>query len=90
MKMHARAHINYCIEALRMSIMCHGDVTPYLLKTDPNSPSGVDPDFSMHHKCVNFWALVDYMSNASFVVKSHNPHKEEEIRGEAEGREEGE
>lgn len=53
--------------------MCHGDVTPYLLKISPKAPQGVDPDFSPHHKCVKFDLLVEYMDKQKFRVESHNP-----------------
>ena len=73
-EMMARMHVDHCIEALRLSLMCHGDTTPYLLRIDPQSPSGISPDFSMHHKCVKFEPLVDYMRKQKFQVESHNPH----------------
>src|SRR4051794_40788204 len=75
MKKHARKHTDHCIEALRLSFMCHGDVTPYLLKTNSQAPAGVDPDFSPHHKCVKFELLVKYMNSQRYKVESHNPHK---------------
>ncbi|KAH8596830.1 hypothetical protein B0O99DRAFT_685309 [Bisporella sp. PMI_857] len=74
-EVYARKHTDHCIEALRLSIMCHGDVTPYLLKTDPNAPAGVDPDFSPHHKCVKFDPLVEFMNGQKYKVESHNPHR---------------
>src|SRR5882757_7213727 len=75
MKVVARQHTDHCIEALRLALMCHGDVTPYLLKMNPAAPQGVDPDFSMHHKCVKFDLLVEFMNKQPFKVTSHNPHK---------------
>ena len=70
----ARIHTDHCIEALRLSLMCHGDTTPYLLEIDPKSPSGISPDFSMHHKCVKFEPLVEFMGKQKYQVESHNPH----------------
>lgn len=58
----ARMHVDHCIEALRLSLMCHGDTTPYLVKLDPESPVHAEADFSPHHKCVKFEPLVDYMA----------------------------
>lgn len=57
----ARMYVDHCIEALRLSLMCHGDTTPYLVKLDPDSPVNAQADFSPHHKCVKFEPLVDYM-----------------------------
>jgi len=54
-------HVDHCIEALRISLMCHGDTTPYLVKMDPDAPLGTEADFSPHHKCVKFDPLVQYM-----------------------------
>ena len=47
-------HVDHCIEALRLSLMCHGDTTPYFVMTDPTAPQGMRADFSPHHKCRNF------------------------------------
>jgi hypothetical protein len=30
-------HVDHCIEALRISLMCHSDPTPYLIITDSAS-----------------------------------------------------
>jgi Mycotoxin biosynthesis protein UstYa len=57
----ARMHVDHCIEALRISLMSHGDTTPCLIKVDSESPVGSISNFSPHHKCVKFDQLVDYM-----------------------------
>jgi len=56
-----RMHVDHCIETLRISFMCHGDTTPYLVRIDPEAPLGAEADFSPHHKCVKFQPLVEYM-----------------------------
>lgn len=49
-----RMHVDHCIEALRISLMCHADTTPYLVINDPTAPNGQRADFSPHHKCRKF------------------------------------
>ena len=49
-----RMHVDHCIEALRISLMCHADTTPYLIINDPTAPNGQRADFSPHHKCRKF------------------------------------
>ncbi|OCL00371.1 uncharacterized protein K441DRAFT_651284 [Cenococcum geophilum 1.58] len=59
----ARTHVDHCIESLRIAIMCHGDVTPLLIRHDPSNPLGDVADFSNHHKCRRFDKLVDWMKD---------------------------
>jgi hypothetical protein len=64
----ARMHVDHCIEALRISLMCHADTTPYLIINDPTAPQGTRADFSPHHKCRNFdrvreWTRENQLSN---------------------------
>lgn len=77
-----RMHVDHCIEALRISLMCHADTTPYLMINDPTAPLGRRADFSPHHKCRNFekireWTqknqLVDPRTGAGSLVR-HNHH----------------
>ncbi|KAG8412277.1 hypothetical protein J3458_014465 [Metarhizium acridum] len=56
-----RTHVDHCIEALRLSLMCAGDITPVLFLHDEASPLGVRADFNVHHKCRTFDKLVDYV-----------------------------
>lgn len=56
-----RTHVDHCIEALRLSLMCAGDITPVLFLHDKASPLGVRADFNIHHKCRAFDPLVDYV-----------------------------
>lgn len=35
-------------------MMCHVDVTPYLVKEDETAPIGIRAEFSSHHKCRNY------------------------------------
>lgn len=57
----SRMHVDHCIEALRLALMCHGDTTPYLVMDDASAPLGIKADFSAHHKCRNFSALQEWI-----------------------------
>lgn len=49
-----RMHIDHCIESLRISLQCFGDVTPLLIREVPHSFIGGKADFNTHHRCRNF------------------------------------
>lgn len=66
----ARMHVDHCIEALRISLMCHGDVTPYLVMYDAASGSGFKADFSPHHRCRRFEPLRAHMEQHAFYAAS--------------------
>jgi hypothetical protein len=48
-----RSHVDHCIEALRISLMCASDVTLLLLELD-NSQRGEHANFNNHRKCRNY------------------------------------
>ncbi|KAI1361183.1 hypothetical protein F5Y08DRAFT_348144 [Xylaria arbuscula] len=50
----ARMHTDHCIEALRITLMCHGDTTPSIGILDPKAPRGQMADFSPLMKCRKF------------------------------------
>lgn len=53
-----RMHVDHCIEALRLQLMCNADVTPLLIAVDDGKdPMGV-ADFNTHHKCRNWDQIV--------------------------------
>ncbi|KHN95181.1 uncharacterized protein MAM_06892 [Metarhizium album ARSEF 1941] len=56
-----RTHVDHCIEALRLSLMCAGDITPVLFLRDAASPLGVRADFNVHHKCRAFDKIVAHV-----------------------------
>ena len=58
----ARMHVDHCIEALRLTLMCHGDTTPLFAYKDERAPGGLRADFSAHHRCTNWDRLADWMS----------------------------
>ncbi|OAA44134.1 hypothetical protein NOR_03862 [Metarhizium rileyi] len=55
-----RAHIDHCIEMLRIAIMCAGDVTPITLYI-PEWQDDPTPDFSTMHTCRDFNKILDYV-----------------------------
>lgn len=54
-------HVDHCIESLRLSLMCYGDVTPVLIEVAPDAPLGRRADFNVHHKCRNFEKLTEWV-----------------------------
>lgn len=56
-----RHHVDHCIETTRMNLMCLGDVTPYLVESDPAMLNGVVPKFNGLHKCRNYGKLIDWV-----------------------------
>ena len=56
-----RMHVDHCIETLRQTLMCHADVTPLLVRLDPESPTGTRADFDAHHKCRDFERVMAYV-----------------------------
>jgi hypothetical protein len=62
-----RIHVDHCLETLRKVLMCHGDVTPVLIKNDPKSVNGQRADFSSRHKCRNFDRISNWMDQYADV-----------------------
>ncbi len=54
-----RIHVDHCIETLRLSIMCHADVTPYLIIYDGPDDDLGEADFNANHKCRDFEFIRD-------------------------------
>lgn len=64
----ARMHIDHCIETLRLTLMCHGDTTPFLVEVDPEAPVGARADFSAQHRCKKWDPMVHWMEGNSTPV----------------------
>ena len=62
-----RMHIDHCIESIRQTLMCHGDVTPLLTIDDPDTPLGHKADFNIHQKCRIFCKLKNWVQE-NFAV----------------------
>jgi len=54
-----RHQVDHCIDTLRQSIMCYGDMTPFLV-TKQRNPAGWMNDFNGHHTCRNFTKLQEW------------------------------
>jgi hypothetical protein len=66
-----RAHVDHCIETLRLALMCNADVTPYLLyeqKAEPGLDVPAREDFEAFHKCKKFDRLLDWVKINGVVV----------------------
>ncbi|KAK2609211.1 hypothetical protein QQS21_002293 [Conoideocrella luteorostrata] len=61
-KVSMRMHVDHCIEALRLSLMCYVDVTPVLMIYDAARPSKVKSDFNVYHKCRDFNKIRDFVN----------------------------
>ncbi|TQV92590.1 tat pathway signal sequence [Cordyceps javanica] len=59
-----RAHVDHCVETLRLSLMCFGDVTPMLLLTEDGTLNTSTADFNVHHKCRNYEQIRDFVDAA--------------------------
>ncbi|KAI0436448.1 hypothetical protein F4803DRAFT_223910 [Xylaria telfairii] len=60
-----RMHVDHCIEALRLQLMCNADLTPLLIEVDDND-FGQKADFNVHHKCRN-WDKVTEWQDANNI-----------------------
>ncbi|TGJ79242.1 hypothetical protein E0Z10_g9525 [Xylaria hypoxylon] len=56
-----RLHVDHCIEALRLQLMCAGDVTPLLLELDEDGDEKAD--FNVRHKCRKWEGITDWQFN---------------------------
>ena len=65
------AHVDHCIETLRLALMCNADVTPYLLyekEAEPGLGVPAREDFQALHKCKTFDRLLDWVNTNGVVV----------------------
>lgn len=63
-----RMHVDHCIEALRLQLMCDADLTPLLIEVDESSSFGQKADFNVHHRCRN-WEKVTEWQDAHSVER---------------------
>ncbi|CCF34128.1 hypothetical protein CH063_01083 [Colletotrichum higginsianum] len=56
-----RIHVDHCLEALRISLMCFADVTPLMVRL--GGPAGARADFNTHHKCRDFNKISDWIDD---------------------------
>ncbi|KAJ3577238.1 hypothetical protein NPX13_g3325 [Xylaria arbuscula] len=62
-----RKHVDHCIEALRLQLMCAADVTPVLLQPDPDL--GVKADFDVYHRCRDWDMITNWQYNNKVELK---------------------
>jgi hypothetical protein len=68
-----RTHVDHCIESLRLSFMCYGDITPVLVELDNTTRGGRKADFNVHHKCRNFEKIVNWVEKNGRRVVTDAP-----------------
>ncbi|UKZ77005.1 hypothetical protein TrVFT333_004721 [Trichoderma virens FT-333] len=69
-----RIHADHCIESLRITLMCHGDVSPVLIKMDNHyDPPRPSAEFSSHHRCRNFEQIMAWNEDHGLST-FNNPH----------------
>jgi hypothetical protein len=68
-------HVDHCIDALRMALMCHGDVSmqTYTWIDDYRQPW---PNFSVDHQCrswdsIQEWSRQNYIPSLAGPIVSH-------------------
>ncbi|KAK1622337.1 hypothetical protein BDP81DRAFT_360924 [Colletotrichum phormii] len=59
------AHVDHCIEALRIRLQCSADVTPFL---HTNGSRGIQPDFNSQHRCPKYDRIVDWAKERQIMV----------------------
>lgn len=55
-----RLHVDHCIESLRISLQCWGDVTPLLIRL--GGSAGAKADFNTHHRCRDFSKIEGWLA----------------------------
>ncbi|KAI1179334.1 hypothetical protein F4777DRAFT_470745 [Nemania sp. FL0916] len=55
-----RMHVDHCIEALRLQLMCNADLTPMLVRKDDSVAIGMKADFNVHKKCRSWDRVVEW------------------------------
>ncbi|KAI0405639.1 hypothetical protein F4802DRAFT_561352 [Xylaria palmicola] len=66
-----RMHVDHCIEALRLQLVCGADLTPLLIEVADND-FGQKADFNVHHKCRNWDKVTQWQHE-------HSIEREEKI-----------
>lgn len=76
----ARMHVDHCIETLRLGLMCYSDVTPVFLEVNEDRIYGQQANFNVYHKCRDFDALVDYVSDHAQEIEDPEKFRSTHIR----------
>ena len=64
-----RTHVDHCVETLRLTLMCHGDTTPYVYEKMREDDILGKADFDAHHKCRKFDKLVEFFETNAVVSR---------------------
>ncbi|TEA19128.1 Cyclochlorotine biosynthesis protein O [Colletotrichum sidae] len=62
-----RAHVDHCIEALRIRLQCASDVTPFL---HTSGSKGNQPDFNSQHRCPKYDRIIDWAKKRQIMVET--------------------
>ncbi|KAF4781224.1 hypothetical protein HER10_EVM0008872 [Colletotrichum scovillei] len=65
------AHVDHCIEALRIRLQCSADVTPFL---HINGSRGIQPDFNSQHRCPKYDRIVEWAKQRQIMVDTPKQH----------------
>lgn len=76
----ARMHVDHCVETLRLGLMCYSDVTPVFLEVNEDRLYGQQANFNVYHKCRDFDALVDYVSDHAQEIEDPEKFRSTHIR----------
>ncbi|KAF4884252.1 Cyclochlorotine biosynthesis protein O [Colletotrichum fructicola] len=60
------AHVDHCIEALRIRLQCAADVTPFL---HTKGGKGTQPDFNSQHRCPKYDRIVGWAKERQIMVE---------------------
>ncbi|KAL0934657.1 uncharacterized protein CTRU02_211456 [Colletotrichum truncatum] len=66
------AHVDHCIEALRIRLQCAGDVTPFLHTT---GAKGIQPDFDSQHRCPKYDRIIEWAKERQIMVNKPATHE---------------
>ncbi|KAF3022016.1 hypothetical protein E8E14_012212 [Neopestalotiopsis sp. 37M] len=78
-----RLHIDHCLNHIRQTVQCHGDLTPIPLipaSKNESKKGWITPDFDQYHTCRDFTAIREWsdekhatgMRNSAAQAASHN------------------
>ncbi|KAK1702202.1 uncharacterized protein BDZ83DRAFT_595764 [Colletotrichum acutatum] len=65
------AHVDHCIEALRIRLQCSADVTPFL---HTNGSRGIQPDFNSQHRCPKYDRIIEWAKQRQIMVDTPKQH----------------
>ncbi|KAF2501409.1 hypothetical protein BU16DRAFT_451673 [Lophium mytilinum] len=82
-KMLELEHVDHCVDSIRQSLMCSGDVTPLPWKWGKNETDGTDllhPEAHVVHTCRDWTSLIQWAKDRKVVKLTRNKRPVEEKR----------